>query len=165
MNPSGVLKVASLPFRRDLDKRRFLFLYDPVVEEFLPFLGLQHGFDSLEIVGQVSPVYIGLFLEHDDGADLAVLLLVHHNERLRYIAFIHVIYLFGDLRREVLILEPTAARIGVDHQSGIHHGVLVFRETYHGLLELDTICQDELTNTVEPLDGVHFVRCADTGPE
>ena len=123
---------------------------------------LQHRFDRLEIIRQVRTVNIRLLGYTHDRAHLAVLGLIHHHERLRYVAFIEAVDLLGNLWCQILVLETTATRIGVDHQTGIHHGVLILRETNNGLLELNTVRHDQVTNTVQTLDSLDLVRRADT---
>ena len=139
MYPSRIFEITSLPFRCNLDEGGLLFLQDPVMQQLLPFLLLQHTLDGLEVIVQVRPMYVHFPLDPNDSAYLAVLLLIHHHEGLRNRSFLQVIDLLGYLRREFLVFEPTATGIRIDHQSGIHHGVLVFRETNHGLLELQTV--------------------------
>ena len=88
--------------------------------------GLQHTLDRLEIIGQICPVDIRFLLQSYDRTHLPVLGLIHHHEGLRDLAFIQRVDLLGNLRCQVLVLKPTASGVRVDHQSGIHHRVLIF---------------------------------------
>ena len=95
------------------------------MEQFGTQFIFQHGFNSLEIVGEVRAVHIG-FLGHTHyGTHFAVLGLVHHHKRLRHLALIERINLLGYFGRQILILKPAASRILVNHQTGVHDGILV----------------------------------------
>ena len=73
MNPTRVLEIASLPFRRDLYECCLLLFEDPRVEEILAEFGFQHRFDRLEIIRQVSAVDICFLLQFHDRTYLTVL--------------------------------------------------------------------------------------------
>ena len=73
MNPSGVLEVATLPLRAYLHVGIFLLLNNPVMNELLAHLLLQHRFDGLEIVVEVRAVDVQFALHTHDGAYFAVL--------------------------------------------------------------------------------------------
>ena len=135
------------------------------MDEVCAQFGFQHPFDSLEVIGEVGAVHIGLLRYPHDSAYLTVLRGIHHHEGLRHLAFVEVIDLLGDLRREVLVLKAAAAGVGVDHQTGVHHGVLILREADDRLLKLNTVRLDELAYGVQPLDGVDLIRGADTRTE
>ena len=110
-------------------------------------------------------MYIRFLLHFHDSAHLSVLGLIHHHKGLGHISFFERVDLFGYLRRQVLILELTTAGIGVDHQTGTHHRVLIFRETNNRLFKLQTIGHDQLADGIQTLDGIHLVRSADARPQ
>ena len=124
-------------------------------------LPLQHPFYLLKIIGQVRTMDIRFFLYPHDSTHLAILGLIHHHKRLRHIAFFQVIDLLRDLGRQILVLEPTATRIGVDHQAGVHHRVLILRETDNRLLEKQTIGYNTLPNRIQTLQCIHLIGRAD----
>ena len=80
--PVRVLEVAVSPIRINLYVRLFLLVQYPVVDKLACQFLFEHGFYSLEVVGKVSTVNIGLVLEFDDGANFFVLCGVYHYKRL-----------------------------------------------------------------------------------
>ena len=95
------------------------------MQKILTHLLFQHRFDGLEIIGQIGAVNICFLLHPHDRADFAVLGLIHHHEGLLDVALLQSVYLPCDLRCQILVFKLTAAGIGIDHQTAVHHGVLV----------------------------------------
>ena len=123
---------------------------------------LEHRFDSLEIIGEIRSVYVCFLGYTNDSAYFAILGLIHHNEGLRYISLIEIVYLFGYFRSQILVLKSAAACVGVDHQSCVHDRILVFRKTNYCLLELQAVLDYLITDTIESLDGIYLIGGADT---
>ena len=105
---------------------------------------------------------VHLLAHFHDRTNLTVLLRIHHHKRLRDIALVQVIDLLGDLGCQLLVLEPAAVRVRVDHQTGVHHRVLILREMNHRLLELEAVRLYPLTDRIQTLNRLHLVRRTDT---
>ena len=136
MNPTGVFEVAVLPFRRDLDEGRFLLFENPVMNKLGTHFCLQHRFDGLKIICEIGTMDVRFLRYANNSTYFSIFALIHHNEWLRYIAFIEIVYLFGNLWRKVLILKATTSGIRIDHQTGIHNCIFVLGKSHNGLLEL-----------------------------
>ena len=100
---------------------------------------------------------IGLVLELDDGAHLFVLGGVNHHKRLGYVTFLHRIDLLGHLGGQILVLELRSTGVRVGHQSGVHHGVLVFGVPDDSLLKAHAVHANEFGYGVEARQGVDLV--------
>ena len=104
------------------------------------------------------------FYTHN-SAHLAIFRLVHHYKRLRHLTFIQIINLLCYLRCKVLVFELAASGIRIDHQTGVHYRILVLREMDYRLLKLNAIRFYQLPDTIQPLDGIYFVRRTDSRAE